>query len=222
MIRHNAEEFHQRNIGHPLAESQLFMACDSFKLNPTKDGPWICGGAVRKTIQNVELDSDIDVFFKSKDQYHILYDKLMALGSAVRVERQTHKESKNSVTNIFIKTNTPFYDWIRIGDIKSKEVKVQLIEFGFFNTIEDVLDSFDFTIAQFGYDGTDFISGPYSLHDLGRKRLAVHKVTYPVSNLRRLIKYTNQGFYACNGCLGQLALGVHALDDINLETVYVD
>jgi hypothetical protein len=220
MIRHNAEEFHQRVVGYPLNESQLYIATRDIPINPSPDGPWICGGAVRKTIQKVELDSDLDVFFKTQDQRDDVFNKLLKHNP--RVEHQHHKESGLAVTNLYFSKKTPFYDWITIGGPKSSEFKVQLISYGFFDTIEKVLDSFDFTIAQFGYDGKDFVTGPYSLFDLGRMRLAVHKVTYPVSNMRRLLKYTSQGFYACNGCLGELALGIHKLDNINLDMVYVD
>jgi hypothetical protein len=56
--------------------------------------------------------------------------------------------------------------------------------------------------------------GEYALLDVMRKRIVINKITYPVSSLRRLIKYTHQGYYACNGCLQELL--TFAADNKNL------
>lgn len=215
-IRHDASDFYQRNANKDFYESQLYCYMEQLPIIRNKNGPWVCGGAVRRTVQNVALDSDIDLFFKDEPQYNDTLSRLKSSLNFKRVdETQIFRENVSPVTNVFVE----FHD--KEKDVK-REMKVQLIRMAYYPTIDDVLDSFDFTIAQFGYDGADIVSGPYSLYDLARKRLAVHKVTFPVSNMRRLIKYANQGFYACNGCLSELAKGIHEMEQLNLEIGYVD
>ncbi|MNV76271.1 hypothetical protein D3C71_1696100 [compost metagenome] len=94
---------------------------------------------------------------------------------------------------------------------------------GYYDSAETLLDSFDFTITQLAYDGTDLIFGKYTLWDLTRKRLALHKLTYGVATTRRLIKYTNQGFTACAGVLQSILEAVVANPDvIQSDVKYVD
>jgi hypothetical protein len=86
-----------------------------------------------------------------------------------------------------------------------------------------VIDSFDFTICQFAFDGASIYMGDWSLYDLARKRLVPHRVTYGVSTIRRIIKYCNQGYTVCSGGLAQI-LGEVAKNPaiINAETQYID
>jgi hypothetical protein len=62
------------------------------------------------------------------------------------------------------------------------------------------------------------------LWDLGRKRLAIHKVTYPVATMRRMIKYTRQGFNACAGCMATLLRETATSPEAmaSLDIAYVD
>ncbi|MFP3367631.1 hypothetical protein R0J93_28775, partial [Pseudoalteromonas sp. SIMBA_148] len=60
--------------------------------------------------------------------------------------------------------------------------------------------------------------------DLGRRKLAIHKITYPVATMRRMLKYTTQGFTACAGCMQQIikdtATSPEAMSQLDIE--YVD
>lgn len=81
------------------------------------------------------------------------------------------------------------------------EYDVQLIEKRFYSSVKDIIEFFDFTICQFVTDGKIVVCGDFSLWDLGRKRLVVNTITFPVSSMRRMIKYANQGYYICNGSM---------------------
>lgn len=94
---------------------------------------------------------------------------------------------------------------------------------GYYTSPESVIDSFDFTITQCAYDGTDFYFGEYTLWDIPRKKLALHKLTYGVATMRRLIKYTDQGFTACAGVMRSILEAV--VDNpgvIQSDVKYVD
>uniref|UniRef100_UPI003C724CEE hypothetical protein n=1 Tax=Roseomonas chloroacetimidivorans TaxID=1766656 RepID=UPI003C724CEE len=144
----------------------------------TSQGPWLAGGALRRTLLGQEPKSDFDMFFRDADQLAAYLSKLEASGFRKVRETEHHVHLRGAP-----------------GEMKL-EIDVQLIRFAFYLDAEAVLDSFDFTICQFAYDGETLTAGEFALWDLGRKRLAIHRVSFPVSTMRRMIKYASQGFTA--------------------------
>ena len=71
-----------------------------------------------------------------------------------------------------------------------------------------VIDTFDFTISQLGTDGRQLYFGEYTWTDLFRKRLRVHYIHHGISTMRRMVKYSRRGFYACVGTMRDVAQGV--------------
>lgn len=168
-------------------------------------GAWIAGGAIRRTLIGQSLDSDFDFFFRDETALEEWQAKLPDTFSLVR-ETQHHKH------------------WRGVPEGFDRALDVQAIKFAFYDSAEAVIDSFDYTITMFALNGTDLVTTPEALWDLGRKRLAIHKVTYPVATMRRMLKYTKQGFTACAGCMATLfretAKSPEALAAIDVE--YVD
>ena len=167
----------------PLEEVELLNLFD-FLPKPSKDRMWIAGGAIRRAISNQPIDTDVDYFFKRRSKPFDFPEWFESINHECKIVRETD-------------TNTTYevrYDG-------TKTIKVQAIKINFYDSPKDLLDSFDFTICQFAYDGEDLYCGDYSLHDLGRKRLVINNISYPVASLRRLIKYTQQGYYACQGTM---------------------
>ena len=110
--------------------------------------------------------------------------------------------------------------YLIVGD---EQVKLDLIHFRYYETAEDLINSFDFTICQLVTDGDDLITDEFSLWDIGRNKLAIHNVTYGVSTIRRLIKYTKQGFTACSGTFADiLERCIKDPSVVNKETEYID
>lgn len=144
-------------------------------------GPWIAGGALRRTILGQEPDSDFDFFFRDENQLKVFQASLLLRDFRVDRETEHHIQLR--------------------GIVGDKSVRAQLIKFAYYTNAAAVIDSFDFTICQFAYDGLTLTCGEFSLWDLARKRLAIHKITFPLSTMRRVLKYTNQGFTACGGAL---------------------
>lgn len=168
-------------------------------------GPWCAGGALRRTLLKQPLDSDFDFFFQSADALAAWEERLPDSLKLVR-ETTHHKHWRGSVGG---------------SDLP---IDVQAIRFRFYETAEQVIDSFDYTITQFALDGFELVTTPHALWDLGRKKLAIHRVTYPVATMRRLLKYGAQGFTACAGCMATLlketASNPEALAALDIE--YVD
>lgn len=205
----------------------------NIKLSNT-NGPFLAGGAVRRSICGSTLNDkfqevDFDLFFSSEEQYQqirkIFNDLLQSKNTSPAADfwiyknKQgvfvEHEKSTDDVDNFFVR--------IIQEDKPELTYKIQLIKKIFFKDAANLIDSFDFTICQFATDGEDLLCGDFSLWDLARKRLVVHKITYPVSSIRRLIKYTKQGFYVCNGAINDLLQKVVETPSI-LETrfQYVD
>ena len=85
------------------------------------------------------------------------------------------------------------------------------------------LDSFDFSLCQCGYDGTNLLFGDWALFDIASKRLVPGRIRYGTSSLRRIIKYTRQGFSICSGGLAHMLEQIAADPSIiQAEVEYVD
>jgi hypothetical protein len=173
-------------------------------------GPWIAGGAVRRTMTGEKLDSDFDFFFHDDLQAKAFTVAMSGLGAAKVT--QTDK-----ATTFMLPSKTPS------EGVYLAEMKVQAITFAYFPNAEAVIDSFDFTLSQFAYDGESVYVGAFSLWDVARKRLVMHRVSYAVSTVRRLMKYAAQGYTVCPGALAELLKQVVADPSvINAETQYID
>lgn len=180
----------------------------------SSNGPWLGGGALRRLLSGTDIfGSDFDFFFASKEQMDDFEKELV--DNCLQVE-SVHK-TKNAIT---------YKGKIKLeneSDCERKDIIIQLININYYNKVDDLLDSFDFTICQFAWDGKNLHCGEYSLWDLARKKLAVHKITYPVASVRRMIKYTKQDFYACSGCIKKILETVASNpESIDLSVEYVD
>lgn len=203
--KYNANNFLLRM--NPIASETLFYYLSYIPIKFRIDGPWLCGGSLRRAISNQDFKgADFDVFFKDADQF----------GFAIQMlENQNFNKIKDEPHAVTYKKVTKDF----------KEVIVQLIRMNYYNCIEEAICDFDYTVAMTGYDGTNIYVGPYTLYDIARKRLVVNKITYPVAALRRLLKYNNQGYYACTGCLQEIANSIHTMTPIDFkqnQTTYVD
>jgi len=145
---------------------------------------YLAGGAIRRVLLKQPLDSDFDFFFSDESHLKSWQDQLKGFTK----ERETahHIQYKGFVEG---------------SDLP---VVIQAIKFKYYSSPEEVIDSFDFTITQFCLHGGYLHTTPEALWDAGRKKLVLHKMTYPVATMRRLLKYSNQGFTACSGCMSSL------------------
>lgn len=168
------------------------------------NGPWLAGGSLRRTLLQQEPDSDFDFFFRDAEQLSSFTAALDQRGLEKLRETEHHVHYRG-----------------RVGD-GGVPIDVQCIRFAFYADAKAVIDSFDFTICQFAFDGQELTAGTYALWDLGRKRLAVNRVTFPVSSMRRVLKYARQGFTACDGCLATLLRATAENPALNMEVAYVD
>jgi len=171
-------------------------------VQPAKDGPWFVGGSVRRVVMGDKQSSDFDIACKDEAQCNALKERLCAAGFELKRQNDFHVEFR------------------RAEDGATAVVQALLL---FRDDVESVLDSFDFTICQFGYDGERLVCGELAMWDLARKRLALHRMTYGASTVRRLLKYGRQGFTACQGTIVSILTAVvENPDSIRGEVEYID
>jgi hypothetical protein len=174
--RFNLAEFRERQD----LEDERFDAAVTL-IAPSPEGPWLVGGSVRRLLLGMDQDSDFDVAFPDAKMLEKRSGYLQALGFKVTRETDEHMQIE--------------------GMLENRKTVIQLLRVAYAPKPEGVLDTFDFTICQFAFDGTELVCGPYSLWDLGRKRLAIHRVTFAASTVRRFMKYSKQGFKFCQGTI---------------------
>lgn len=196
-------DFLSRQLATPFDDHWLPIAIKYLNVSG-----WLAGGAIRHALSGGTLtdETDFDYFFSSEGGYNQAVERAEAKGWTL--SKTTPNHSEYLVTN----PDAPL------------PYRVQLIKAVYAASCTDLIDRFDYTICQFAVD-TDGIlwCGDHSLWDLARKRLAVHRITFPVSSLRRLLKYTSKGFYACSGCLAAVAEGIVSLGWTRAQGVfYVD
>lgn len=166
---------------------------------PLVDKTFVAGGAVRNLFLGKPQDTDTDVFCSSNEAFDAQRSALADAGFELS------------------RGNNKFAEYKRTG------LKVQVIGFAFFSTIEEVLDSFDFTICQFGIsdDKQSIVATDAAIVDAARGRLVMATVKYPVATMRRFWKYMKAGFQPCNETYKtflEMARGA----DVNLSVQYID
>ena len=183
-----------------LMEHPLFELISYFE---ESDDYWIAGGAARAFMLNQPITTDVDFFYKTQEAFDAFVAKFGA-------DESKRLAATNHHTTFKVKVGETFY-------------KVQAIKIGFYATVEECLESFDFTICQLAAHKGKLYVGQYTMWDLARKRLALHKLTYGAATVRRLLEYTKQGFAACSGCIGSILEAVGEDPSvINSDIQYVD
>lgn len=174
-------------------------------LTPADAGTtWIAGGSVRNFAIKQPIDSDVDFFFRHSTDRDAFIRRVQGMTGYRKV-----KENEK------IHTFTV--------EINEKKILCQAVGFAYYPDMAACLDTFDFTVTQFATDGHTLVTGPYSLFDLARKRIAIHKISYGASSVRRLLKYAAKGFTVCQGAAAELLRQCGAGEAIiDVDTVYVD
>lgn len=172
------------------------------------DDVYIAGGFIRRLLAGEKIDftkTDIDIFIKPSS-YHEFVNAM---------KKNYMGECKSIRKNEFAET---VYLCEMFPNVQFINMHPNI------NSLESLLNTFDFTITQFGYSfATDEIS--YRLESyshLMRKRLFPHKITYPIASFRRILKYAKQGYYMCDGAMKDFLTMTKGFD-MEKETVrYID
>ncbi len=176
------------------------------------DGAVISGGFALSIIQEDKNAKDIDIFFTNEEAFNKTKELLLAPPEdAWAYKGYTLDEEKSNARFLYFKHET-------------HRPAIQLLRMVWYDNAEHVIDSFDFTVIQFAFTNKEFVFNGMSFLDVARKRLVLHRMQFPASTMRRLIKYTQKGYYACPGSLVTICQAIQAYkgDPDVFEVVYVD
>lgn len=133
----------------------------------------LAGGAIRDSLNGREI-ADYDFFF-------------------------TDLTTKDRVREYLVDNGYSLVFACPLGHLysyKKDDLKVQLITKMAYGTIENLLNSFDFTICQFAYNHEGVVyTNKQAIKDNKTNTLTVHEVTFPTSTINRISKYKAKGFW---------------------------
>ena len=184
-------EFEQRN----LVSNRLFEnICENLP-----EGVILGAGFLLSVVQEDKHAKDIDFFFLSDVALQNMM-KLMESPGDVWAFQDYEMVTELSETN-----DGSSLRYIQYKHKKGKRPDIQLIKLVYYDSPEAIIDSFDFTCVQFACDGRNVIFNPLSIMDVSKKRLVLHRMQFPSSTMRRMIKYAQKGYYVCPGALTKIA-----------------
>lgn len=156
---------------------------------------FVCGGCWRAYFQPDETIDDIDIFTTDRKEASRIVRNLRKLNF------KAYFINKNAIKGMI--------------EVKGKKYKVDVVK-RFYENEEMCLKDFDFSVAKFAYNMKSK-SVTYSENyfaDLISKRLVIPDINYgnPLGSLKRLQKYINKGYTACNGTLLTVAKALNSVD----------
>ena len=176
---------------YPTVHEQDWPALDIIQPN-LKDGPWIAGGSCLKWYQGQPVNmSDIDVFFRDAFQMRRVMNR-------IEDTKRFHikHRSKNAVTYDY---STP----IESIEETSTVFTIQLIQHSYFNSAQEVIDKFDFSVCQVATCGEEWILGEHTAKDIRTRSLrAVGEIKGDVA--KRLTKYWVYGYRPVDGLMNDI------------------
>jgi len=176
-------------------------------------GAFIAGGFITSILQGDKNASDIDMFFTDGDAFANTMDLLLDLSPKGDGEAAEGLDDDDRpwAWEGYEMTGDPkklSYGTLRYVKFEHpKRPPIQLIKLVWYEDAEHVIDTFDLTIAQFAATGNhetagaELVFNPLGLFDLVRKRIVLHRMQFGASTLRRLIKYSKKGYWACPGAM---------------------
>lgn len=133
----------------------------------------VAGGAVRDTLRN-ETPKDYDVFVLNTDGL-----PTGTFGAAL--------EGLEPVALLDFHNSEPFLQ----GTYKVGAAVVRVMATPH-QTVDALLDSFDWNVSRFAYDGAD-VTDLCPVSEIGHgKPLVLHKITFPASSLRRGYRFSER------------------------------
>lgn len=184
------------------------------------EGAYIAGGYMTAVLAGKPDEAhDVDLFFNGPEAFKNTLNAFKNTEDLPSILKGYKVEGIDKAD--IPKKETRF---VKLG--ASGRPDIQLIKTIWYNGPEHLIDTFDFTIAQAATDGTNLYVNPITPMDIVRRHIVLHKLNFPASTMRRLIKYAKKGYYACPGALANLAEEVKTVltkdPSTNTQVVYID
>ena len=173
---------------------------------------FIAGGAITSIFSNREIN-DIDVYFRDFNSLNKVLQAIFKIydGNDDGTFEPVFEELES---HDLIYTNHTDKSIL----FTKGELKVQFIYFKFFNSAQEIFDTFDFTINMGAYDcdADSLVLHDSFLKDIAQRRLGINTATsFPIMSLLRVDKYKQRGYSISKKDFVNLCLAVNSL---NFET----
>lgn len=194
---------------------------------------FICGGCF-KNIFNKEKVKDLDIFFKSREDYDDAVEYFDSMTPGYEGDDKRNEE----YTFYYENDNVKAYKHIRTG------TRIELCS-KIFGEPEKILERFDFSITKFAYykaiiedetgaectEEVDLLDGEIETHieyrviyldnffqHLHMKRLVTDgKILYPMSTFERMLRYAKYGYFPCKETKLKIIKALRELDARQVE-----
>ncbi len=193
------------------------------------EGAFIAGGFMTSIITGEPTAKDVDLFFTSekafRDTLDLIFDE--NLDDDAWFWKQYNTPENQALCDDIVLDPAKFANarFIKL-EHKNGTLPLQLIKIAWYEDPTHIIDSFDLTIAQFAANHESVWANPLSYYDIVNKRIVLHRMQFPSSTMRRVIKYASKGFYACPGSLANIATQIQKFvgqdDPLMNSVVYVD
>jgi len=200
-IKSDKFSIHEFNSKKMPVGDQIIYDFDRLFFSKIKTKFWIAGGAITSFLSGDKIN-DYDFFVHDKKNLIKLIYEL----------RNKLKFKHYMITKQAIKGRVV---------IDNKEYKIDIVKRLFDNPIKTI-EKFDFTITCFAVNKDTFFYHKTASFDLLRKRLVVNNMPYPIDSIRRMQKYIERGYRACNGTIMEIVIAVRELnpEDVGLVEFY--
>jgi hypothetical protein len=173
----------------------------SFGFLDIENGPWVAGGSVRRILTKQKMAADIDIFMKH-GSYNVdkIHHTLMGRGDCEEVAKTNRPFCEYRLTR-YDHTTHLFND----KKLKPKFSTVQVIENRKFNSVEELLNDFDYTICMVATDGWSWVADDRFLRDIETKEIVLNNKDQRRKNMSRLAKYCRYGFTPVPGVFADVS-----------------
>lgn len=134
---------------------------------------YLAGGALQTLVNPSIKINDYDLFFKDAEYAKIAKALLEEVHKATKI----FECPKGELTTYLVKC------------LDGHTMKIQLITKFYYNSMEDLINTFDFRAAMFAFDGVTLVTTRAAIHDAKKKRITINVIQFPVATLNRMIKY---------------------------------
>jgi hypothetical protein len=158
---------------------------------------FFAGGSVRKAIREEALDtSDIDIFFRSHNDFLKVVNILDSVKEGTLHPNCRHYSFNSTGDSPFTADEIKAANPSHYEDDPALTIPIQLIHSSYFDTVEDLVDNFDFTICQMAYAQGKYLITEQALEDEVNGVLAFASDEYDQNRFKhnRLLKYTKHGY----------------------------
>ena len=190
------DAFKDRKVKDPRVTYATVPECDWPALDiiqpDVKNGPWIAGGACLRWYKGQPVNmSDIDVFCRDAFQFRRILNRIEDTGRC-----QIRHRSENAIT---IDYTGPDRDYKGAQTVYT----IQLIQHKFFDSMQEVIDRFDFSVCQLATCGNEWILGEHTARDIRSHSLRVVGDVKP-DVVKRVVKYWTYGYRPVDGLIAEI------------------